>query len=56
MHVCTIQHANGQAEGTILMVCTVLACNLSLQLTRVSILQVFPDEIAVLSVMERAKL
>jgi hypothetical protein len=34
-HVCcTTYHAKGQAEGTILMVCTVLACNLSLQLTR----------------------
>ena len=52
MHVCTIHHAKGQAEGTMLTLCSVLLCNLSLQLTLVSILQVS----AVLSVLQRAKM
>ena len=51
MHVCTIHHAKGQAEGTMLTLCSVLLCNLSLQLTLVSILQVS----AVLSVLSERK-
>ena len=41
MHVCAIRHAKGQPQGTMLMICTVLACNLTMRLTLVSILQVF---------------
>ena len=47
----TPYHAKGQTEGTILTLCTVLLCNLPMQLTPVSILQVS----AVLSVLQRAK-
>ena len=41
MHVCAIRHAKGQTQGTMLMICTALACNLTMRLTLVSILQVF---------------
>ena len=48
----TPYYAKGQTEGTMFTLCTVLLCNLSLQLTLVSIIQVS----ALLLVLQRAKM